>query len=124
MNTKQFKSDPIKTILVITVGLLVVFMATGMKVFLVISLVIGLIGVFSNYLSKKVEYLWMKLAWVLSFIVPNILMTIVFYLWLTPIALISRIFNKNDQLFLKNTNTSLFKEYNKTFDKKSFENPW
>lgn len=124
MNTNQLKSDPIKTILVITVGMLVVYVATKWHPALVIALVIGLSGILSNYLAKKIDFLWMKLTWVLSLIVPNILLSIIFYVLLTPIALLSRIFSKNDQLFLKNTSQSTFKEYNKNFDKDSFKNPW
>ena len=66
----------------------------------------------------------MKLAWVMSLIVPNILLSIVFYLFLTPIALISRIFGEKDQLGLKNSKDTMFKNTNKKFEPTSFENPW
>ena len=124
MSTNQLKSDPIKTILVITVGMLVVYVATKWHPALVIALVIGLSGILSSYLAVKIDFLWMKLTWVLSLIVPNILLSIIFYVLLTPIALLSRIFSKEDQLFLKNNSQSIFKEYNKQFDKDSFKNPW
>ena len=66
----------------------------------------------------------MKLSWLLSLIVPNIILSIIFFLFLFPIALLSRMTKKEDQLRLKNIYQSTFKEVNKTFDKKSFENPW
>ena len=124
MTKNKMKTEPIKTILVITVGMLVVFMTTQWQPALILSMLIGVVGILSKYLAIKIDFLWMKLTWVLSLIVPNVLLSIVFYLMLTPIALLSRVFSKKDELFLKNTSPSLFKEYNKTFDKESFKNPW
>ena len=124
MSMLKIKSDPVKTVLVITVGMLVVYLLTNWQWSLYTALIIGILGVLSDYFAKKIDYLWMKLAWVLSLIVPNILLSIVFYLFLTPIALISRIFGEKDQLGLKNNKDTLFKNSNKKFDPTSFENPW
>ena len=124
MNTNKIKTNPVKTILVITVGVQIIYFTTLWEPALLISLILGLIGVISKYLAIKIDFLWMKLTWLISLIIPNILLTIVFYIILTPIALISRLFSKKDEMFLINTSSSLFKENNKTFNKKSFQNPW
>ena len=99
---KKIKSDPTKTVLTISMGFLVVYFFTKIEWTLVTSLTIGLVGLISNYLSKKVEFLWFKLAWVLGLIIPNILLTSIFYLFLYPISLLSKIFNNSDTLKLKN----------------------
>ncbi len=88
------------------------------------SFIVGALGLVSGYLAKKIDFLWMKLAWLLSLIVPNILLSVIFYLFLTPIAFLSRAFGDKNPLSLKNTKDSLFKESNKEFDKASFEKPW
>ena len=124
MTNKKIKTEPVKSVLVITVGMLVVFKSTQWNPALIISMIIGLIGIFSQYLTTKINFLWMKLAWILSLIVPNILLTIVFYLILTPIAILSRVFSKKNELFLKNIKSSTFKNLNKTFTEESFKNPW
>jgi|WetSurMetagenome_2_1015567.scaffolds.fasta_scaffold121563_4 hypothetical protein len=124
MNTKHLKSEPVKTVLVITVGMLVVYSITKWKWALNVSLLVGLLGLFSSYLAKKIDYIWMKFTWILSFIVPNIILSIIFYVFLTPIALLSKIFGKKNQLSLKNTTSTLFKDYNNKLDKVSFEKPW
>ena len=121
---KKNKSEPVKTVLTITIGFLVVYLVSKWRWSLNVALIIGLCGVFSTYLAKKIDFVWMKLTWVLSLIVPNILLSLIFYVFLTPIALLSRVFQKHDQLFLKNTVKSTFKDYNKQFEKRSFENPW
>lgn len=118
------KTEPIKTMLTITVGFMVIFMVTKINLFLLIALIVGLIGMFSTFLAEKVDYIWMKLTWILGMIVPNIVLTIIFYFFLFPVAIFSRIFGKKNTMHLKNTDKSLFKDKNKSFDKASFENPW
>ncbi len=124
MNPKLQKTDPIKTVLVITVGMLIVFALTQWKWAFNAAVIIGLLGLISSFLAKQIDFLWMKLAWVLSLIVPNIILSIIFYFLLTPIAFLSRLFGKKNLLNLKNNTDSLFKDYNKDFDKPSFEKPW
>jgi len=124
MSKVKIKSDPVKTVLVICVGFLVVYIITKLQWTLYTALVVGILGVLSEYISKKIDFVWMKLTWVLSLIVPNILLTFVFYIFLTPIALMSRLFGEKNQLGLKNNKESMFKTSNKKFEPKSFEKTW
>ena len=121
---KKIKSDPSRTVLTISMGFLAICFFTKIEWTLHASLIIGIIGIFSNYLSKKIEFLWFKLAWILGLIIPNFLLTIIFYLLLYPIALLSKLFKNSDSLQLKNNSESTFTLCNKEFDKKSFKNPW
>lgn len=118
------KTDPIRTVLTITVGFLVIYMVTHQPWALWVALVIGAIGVFSTWLAEKIDWLWMKLAWLLSLVVPNIVLSVIFYLFLFPIALLARIFGQKDPLLLKNNVASVFRKVDKAFTKASFENPW
>jgi hypothetical protein len=121
---KKNNTTPIQTVLTITLGFLVIFMITKNEWLLYVSLVVGILGVFSNFMAEKIHVAWMKLAWILSLIVPNILLSLIFYLFLFPIATLSKIFGKKDPMGLKNTQSSLFKTVNKEFDKASFEKVW
>lgn len=118
------KSNPAKTVLTISVGFLLIYIATRMKWALTTAFLVGLAGIASNYLAEKIEWVWMKLTLVLSKIVPNILLGAIFYLFLFPIALISRLFGKKDPLMLKNSGPTVFREHNKQYTPASFENPW
>lgn len=124
MLMKKLKTDPTKTVLTISIGFTVVYLITKWNWAISVSLVIGLIGILSTYLSKKIDYLWLKLSWILSLIVPNILLGILFYLFLFPISYLSRLFGEKDPLILKNQTDSIFRNSNKQFDKASFEKPW
>lgn len=121
---KAPKSNPTKTALTITVGFLVIYWFKEWNWALLVAITVGLAGVISPFLSRKIEALWMGISKVLSYIMPNVLLTAIFYLILFPIALASRFFGKKDPLFLSNPKSSLFKDTHKKFDKKSFQNPW
>ncbi|MFO7810658.1 MAG: hypothetical protein R6V47_04740 [Candidatus Delongbacteria bacterium] len=118
------KKDKSKTtMLTISTGFLVLYLAFEIDWAVKVSLIAGLTGIFSNYLSKKIEYIWMQVAKILSFIIPNILLTIVFFFFLFPISLISKIFKK-DSLMLKNKYSSIFNDVERKLDKSSFEKTW
>jgi len=121
---KLQKTDPAKTVLIISVGFMILYFITKWDWTIMTAIAVGLAGVFSNYLSTKIDFLWMKLTWFLSLIVPNVLLSIIFFLLLFPIALLARMFGKNDPLNLKNKNDSNFKNSNSQLDKDSFEKPW
>ena len=120
---KKNTPNPTQTILTIVIGLILFYLITDIQFLIHLSFILGAIGLFSTYLSKVVDYLWIKLAWVLSLIVPNILLSIIFYLILFPIALISKIFHK-DTLKIKKQKASIYKEINKTFVLEDLKNPW
>jgi len=122
--SKKIKSDPKTTLLVITLGMVAVYVITRMNWALLTALGIGVGGLLSQGLAEKIDWLWMKLTYVLSLIVPNILLSVVFYVFLTPIALLSRLFGNSNPLDLKNTSPSLFKDHKGKMDAASFEKPW
>ncbi len=122
MNAKN--NNPSKTVLTISVGFAIVFLLTKLNGFLYASIFIGLVGLVSDKLAKMVDFLWMKLAKVLSFIVPNILLSLIFYVFLFPISLLSKIFGSSDTLQLKNNKDSIWVVNNKQIEKDSFEKMW
>lgn len=65
----------------------------------------------------------MKFAKVLEYVVPKVVLSVIFFFILFPIALISRLFKK-DTLMLSKAHKSYFIDINKTFDSKSFEKIW
>ena len=120
---KKQQINPTKTILILTVAFLICYLITKSNWAIYTSLGLGFIGIFSSLLSKIIDFLWMKFAWVLSLIIPNIILITIFYLLLFPIASLRKLFNK-DELQLKNNKKSFFKEVNKIFESKDFTNPW
>ena len=118
------KNNPTSTILTIVVGFLIIYLITKSTWALYVSVSIGVLGLVSNTLARYINMGWMKIGWVLSLIIPNILLSVVYFLILTPIALLAKLFSKKDPLLLTNPKGTLFIEKNKSFEKSGFEKPW
>lgn len=130
-NTKEI-------VLTIVVGLLVFlyfFMPKGLlsnaeprgsllQGLFIAALVIGVLGVFSDFIAEKIAWVWLKFAEILGRINSTILLSLVFFIFLTPIALLMRIFKKEDALKLKKPGASAYDERNHTYEKKDLENTW
>jgi uncharacterized membrane protein len=104
-------------------GFLLIGMALHQKWALYTSLGVGVVSIASPYLSQKIEWGWNKLSFLLGYIVPNILLSVVFFLFLLPISLFSKLFSK-DKLMLSNKYNTYFLDVNKEMDKQSFEKTW
>lgn len=117
-------SNPLTTILVINLGFIAIYYLTNWQYALLIALCIGILGLLSPKAAQIIDYLWMKLAYVLSLIVPKILLFIIFFFLLFPLARLARLFTKKDNLNLKKTDSSLFENTEKNITASSFEKLW
>lgn len=111
------------TILVISMGFLLIYLIFNWKWAVFTSFGVGVLGIASVFLSQKIEWVWMKFSKLLGFIMPNILLSLAFFLFLFPMALIARLFRK-DPLMLSNKYKTYFIDINIQMDKKSFEKIW
>jgi hypothetical protein len=111
------------TILVIAMGFLIIHLVFSLKWAVYVALGVGLVGIISDEGSKKIEWIWSKLSFVLSKIIPNILLASLFYLVLFPLSMLSKLFIK-DPLLLKNKYDSLFIDVKPSSIKESMEKIW
>jgi hypothetical protein len=118
------KNESYKTILIIVLGLIVLSLVWHSIYFIYAALVVGFLSAFSQTIANTIHCIWMKLAKVLSYIMPNIILGILFYLVLSPIALLQRFLKKNKSIVLSNNSNSTLIESNRVFDKSHFEKPW
>lgn len=121
METKKesYKS----TILTISMGFLALYLIFNWKWAVIIALLIGLIGIFSPFLSRKIEWFWMKISKILALVFPKILLTLVYFLFLVPVAALYKLFNKDPLKLNKNYN-SYFLKIERSFDKNNLNKTW
>jgi hypothetical protein len=105
---KNYK--PKETVLVITVGLLVLYILFKNRAFLYCSVGIGLAGVLSFYLSEKIDWVWNKLSVILGAVSNRILLALLFFLVVTPVGLIRRIRRKKRLTYFDKDMVSNFSE--------------
>lgn len=121
----SIKKD-IQNILIIILGFLVLFFFFRWKGFLVIGALLGIPGLLSPFLRTYILKGWNKLSGILGFINSRIILSLIFYLVLTPIALLSRIFSK-DRLQLKKKKQkkgTYFYQRDYDYQPSDFEHPW
>ena len=120
--SKNYKAK--ETVLGITVGLLVLYVVFRGRGFLYCALGIGLAGVFSYDLSGKIDWLWTRLARVMAAVSNSILLSLVFFLLVTPVALVRRWRKKDVMRRFDPKATSNFSDREHGFTAKDFEKTW
>ena len=113
-----------KSTLTIVIGFTLFSNYFDYKPLFIIAVIIGLISILSEKLNDKIISLWEKLTEALGLIMPNVILIIVFYFILTPLAYINKLNRKKNALQLKNTTNSTFITQRKEFSRESLEKIW
>ncbi len=117
------KEKIFEAILVITTGFIVLFAVLGKEWMLFVAIASGLVGLFIPGLAAVLAKVWFKIGEVLGFVVSKVVLFLLFYVLLTPIAFLYRLFN-HDSLQLKRQNRSLWSERNHIFQATDLKNSW
>ncbi|OGW40700.1 MAG: hypothetical protein A2Y97_07585 [Nitrospirae bacterium RBG_13_39_12] len=120
-NPKALETISILALACVALGLLF-----EMKVFFYVALVLLFIGIFVKKLSLIIAKGWLKFAHVLGTINSKIILTLIFFLFLTPIAVLYRIV-KGDFMRLRKSSVyskSYWIEKNHKYVSKDLENVW
>jgi hypothetical protein len=115
--------DKFQTILVITMGFVLIGFFTKANWPYYLSFSIGSISLISDRIALFIVNIWFGLAKILGFINSRILLTIIYYFFLVPLSLISRL-SKSRTLDLKKDQMSYFITRNHQYVKSDFEKPW
>jgi hypothetical protein len=116
----------LETISVLALASLIIGLVFKLHIFYVISLLLLLIGLFLKRVSALIANGWMKFAHILGTINTRILLFLIFYLFLTPIALLYRIF-KGDFMMLRRDEEkrkSYWMKRDHQYKPKDLENVW
>ncbi len=117
-------ADKAKAQLVIVTGMLVLYFIFKGVWFLYIGTFVGVVSIAIPSVGNLIVKGWYKLAEILGAINGRILLSLVFFLILFPVALLARIGAKNP-LSLKNENRkTAFSDRNHTYTSKDLDNVW
>ncbi len=127
MNTDYNKEKIYETLLVIAAGLLAVsylFRAKSWAQWLpVAAFVIIVASLIYKPIGKYITIGWYKLSEAMGFVMQRVLLSIVFYVFLFPIAKLAGGSSRKSLKF-KKRDTSYYDERNVEYDAKSMENIW
>jgi predicted membrane protein len=111
-------------ILTMSMSLLIIHFITKWSWPVIASLVIGMIAILVPRAGSNIALGWKKITMLIGFILQRVVLILIFYIFLVPIAFASRLFRKRKSIQLSDEPSSTFIELNKSFDKREFEKPW
>ncbi|PCH99257.1 MAG: hypothetical protein COB85_00295 [Bacteroidetes bacterium] len=113
----------LEAILVIVTGLLVFYFIFEIDELVYIALVVAVISLLSKWVASKIVWLWYKLSEVMGYVMSRILLSAVFFLFLYPISILYKLFNK-DPLKLRRSDQSYYESRDHKYTAKDLKNPW
>jgi len=117
------REKALETVLTIVTGLAVLSFVFHTKWLVVVAAVLGIVSLASRLVARKVAWLWLKLAEGLGYVMSRVLLTVLFFCVLLPVALLAR--RGKDPLQLKKKSEgSYYVERDHRCEAKDFENVW
>lgn len=116
--------ERVKAQLVIVTGLVVLYFIFKSVYWLYAAAAVGLLSLFIPAVGNGIVWLWFKLAEVLGAINGKIILTVVFWVFLLPIALLYRLSAKNPLSIRRSKEASLYHERNHLYTKEDLEQTW
>ena len=122
--SRQHPSE-LETLGVLSTFFLILNVITHRQAFVYAALVLLLLALFVKPLARILSRSWMKFAEVLGTFNSKLILSLTFFLFLTPLAVLYRIFNKNS-LHLKpgQETDTLFVTREHVYSKADFEKMW
>ncbi|HOJ70302.1 MAG TPA: SxtJ family membrane protein [Syntrophorhabdaceae bacterium] len=96
------------------------------KSLLYVALCLLFIGIFLKAISIRIAKAWLRFSSILGGISTRVVLTIIYFIFLTPIAFVYRL-SHGDFLTLKRKDSkgvNYWEERNYEYSPKDFENPW
>jgi predicted membrane protein len=112
----------IESVLALVLLSIILFLMLGHSWILTAGLILGLLGALSERAARLLHQGWSLLTQAIGFMMSRIVLSLVFFLFLTPIALLYRAFSPN--AFYKRGGDSYYKLREYVFRAKDLKNPW
>ncbi|MCB9233570.1 MAG: hypothetical protein H6581_18075 [Bacteroidia bacterium] len=119
------RTETYKTILVLAAAALVAHFVFDKTWLIYLSLGLMVISLISGWVADKISWLWLKFAEILGNVNSKVILGVIFFIFLTPLAFLYRLMGKNSmQLKRKGQGESYFTERNHTYTAKDLKNLW
>ncbi|GAB3773444.1 hypothetical protein GCM10028818_14990 [Spirosoma horti] len=117
-------TEKVKAQLVIVTGLVVLYFITKSPWFLYGAAAVGVLSLAIPAVGDLIVKAWFKLAEVLGNINGKIILSVLFFVFLFPIALLYRISAKNPLAIKRTNDASFYTERNHLYTKEDMEDAW
>jgi flagellar biosynthesis protein FlhB len=117
------REKKLESLLIIAAGFIVLFFIFKIKWFLLVAFLVAFLGAMSKLFADAVTWLWFKISEILGWINARILLSVVFFIFLFPMALLMKAFGKSN-IQLKKNKTSYYSERDHVYKSEDLENVW
>lgn len=117
------QNKQLETFLTICAAGVVIYLLHPIKYILFGVIVLAFVGLFIPTLTRLIHVSWMKLAEGMGYVSSKVILSLVFFFVLLPMALLRKIGGK-DILYLKNTQSSFYKGSEREYSQEDFDNMW
>ena len=120
------EAEKSKAQLVIVTGLLVFsFVFNNAATYLLYAAgIVGLVSIFLPIVGDFIVKIWFKIAEGLGWFNSRVILTVVFYVFLWPIATLYRLTTKNPMNVKRSDSNTVYAERNHTYTPKDLEQIW
>jgi hypothetical protein len=120
------REKQLETILVVSTALLLFFLIFNVSWLLYSAFALSLLALISKTFSYWFTRGWLGFSEILGYVMSRLIMTLLYFLILTPIALLYRVFNKDPLQLNRNSNRtgSYYTRRSHIYTAKDLENTW
>jgi hypothetical protein len=118
-------SETSKTITVLTLALLIAYLIFGVKWLLWLAVALCAGNALESRITTAIARYWMRFATIIGGVNSRIILFVMFFLILTPIAFFYRLFNREQvDHFRQNRRPTCFDDVRKSYGPDDFEKLW
>lgn len=117
-------SSPAATLLTLTLAALIAYALTQVHVWLIVAMALAACGIFVPPLALLIHKGWFALARLLNRLTQPILLLLLYWLVLTPVALLFKLLGKKSPLPLQNNSSTTFVTRKNPITTESFKKMW
>jgi len=114
----------LETLSVLALAALVFHLWLGHAWLLYLATALLILALFPNPLATLITKGWLKFSELLGAVMSRLIMTLIFFLFLTPLAALYRLFNRAAADHFHKKRASYWRVVEEKFTKESFERPY
>lgn len=118
------REKQLETILVVSTALLLFFLIFGNSWLLYTAFGLSLLGLISRTFANWFNRAWTGLSEILGYVMSRVILTLLYFVILTPLALLYRLFNKDPLQLKRKQSGSYYTERAHVYTRKDLENTW
>jgi hypothetical protein len=117
------KSKQMESVIVLVLGLIVLYLVKRREVFLVAAIGLGILSLLVPAMARAVHWGWSGLSFLLGEISGRLVLTVVYFVVLMPLALMARM-TRRPAIRRRAGGNTYFKERNHRYNKEDLIHPW